>query len=115
MQIGTQVWMVENLKTTKYNNGDFIGTTSPTTLNIEAESSPKYQWAYDSNENNVSTYGRLYTWFATTDSRNICPTGWHIPTDAEWTTLVNFLGGENEAGNNLNEIGHNYDFILIMN
>ena len=61
--IGTQVWMKENLKTTKYGNGDLIGTTTPATLDISLESTPKYQWAYEGNESNVNTYGRLYTWY----------------------------------------------------
>ena len=72
--IGTQVWMVENLKTTKYRNGDLIGTTTPATKDITNETTPKYQWAYNGNESNVDIYGRLYTWYAVTDSRNICPT-----------------------------------------
>jgi uncharacterized protein (TIGR02145 family) len=89
--IGTQVWMVENLKTTKYNNGDLIGTTTPSTLDISAEAAPKYQWAYEGNESNVNTYGRLYTWYAVTDTRNVCPVGWHVPSDTEWTTLTDYL------------------------
>jgi len=103
--IGTQVWMVENLKTTKYSNGDLIGTTTPATLDISGESTPKYQWAYDGNESNVATYGRLYTWYAVTDIRGVCPIGWHVPTDAEWTTLSIFLGGDNVAGGKLKETG----------
>ena len=103
--IGTQVWMKENLKTTKYRNGNLIGTTTPATLDINSESTPKYQWAYDGNESNVATYGRLYTWYAVTDTRNVCPTGWHVPTDAEWTVLTTFLGGDNVAGGILKEIG----------
>ena len=89
--IGTQVWMVENLKTTRYRNGDLIGTTSPATLDISAEAAPKYQWAYEGNESNLNTYGRLYTWYAVTDARNVCPTGWHLPSDVEWTTLTDYL------------------------
>jgi len=88
---GTQIWMTENLKTTRYNNGDLIGTTSTPTLNIDSESTPKYQWAYDGDESNVLVYGRLYTWYAVTDSRNVCPTGWHSPTDGEWTILTDYL------------------------
>jgi uncharacterized protein (TIGR02145 family) len=91
IKIGTQVWMKENLKTTRYSNGDLIGTTTPATLDISGESTPKYQWAYAGNESNVATYGRLYTWYAVTDSRDICPTGWHVPTDAEWTVLTDYL------------------------
>jgi uncharacterized protein (TIGR02145 family) len=60
-------------------------------LEIEGESTPKYQWAYDGNESNVPTHGRLYTWYAATDNRKICPIGWHVPTDAEWTTLTDYL------------------------
>jgi uncharacterized protein (TIGR02145 family) len=91
VKIGEQWWMAENLKTTKYNNGDLIGTTSPATLDISAESTPKYQWAYNGNESYVETYGRLYTWYSATDSRGICPIGWHVPSDADFTTLVSFL------------------------
>jgi uncharacterized protein (TIGR02145 family) len=105
VKIGTQTWMKENLKTTKYRNGDPIGTTTPATLDVSAETSPKYQWAYAGNESNASTYGRLYTWYAATDSRGICPTGWHVPTDAEWTTLTSLLGGETGAGAYLKETG----------
>ena len=81
-------WMAENLKTTRYRNGDIIGTTTPATLDITTEINPKYQWAYDGNENNVVVYGRLYTWYAINDSRNVCPIGWHVSSDAEWTDLV---------------------------
>lgn len=105
VKIGTQTWMAENLKTTKYRNGNSIGTTTPATLLISAESAPKYQWAYAGNESNVATYGRLYTWYAATDSRNICPTGWHLPTGAEWTALTTYLGGESVAGSKLKEAG----------
>jgi uncharacterized protein (TIGR02145 family) len=103
--IGTQVWMKENLKTTKYCNGDLIGTTTPATLDISGESTPKHQWAYDGNQSNADTYGRLFTWFAVTDSRNLCPTGWHVPNDVEWTTLTTYLGGESVAGGKLKETG----------
>jgi uncharacterized protein (TIGR02145 family) len=89
--IGTQIWMAENLKTEKYANGDLIGTTNPATLNISGETNPKYQWAYNGDEFNVIIFGRLYTWYAATDSRKICPTGWHLPLDDEWTTLEIYL------------------------
>ena len=97
--IGNQTWMVENLKTTRYRNGDLIGTTSPATKDISSETKPKYQWAYNGDENNAAKYGRLYTWYAATDSRGIAPTGWHIPTAAEWTILENYLIAN----------GYNYD------
>ncbi|OFY43216.1 MAG: hypothetical protein A2X18_09245 [Bacteroidetes bacterium GWF2_40_14] len=103
--IGTQTWMGSNLKTTRYRNNDLIGTTTPATLDISGESSPKYQWAYSGNEENVASYGRLYTWYVVNDSRNICPVGWHVPTNAEWTTLATFLGGLSVAGGKLKEAG----------
>jgi uncharacterized protein (TIGR02145 family) len=100
--IGAQVWMAENLKTTKYGNGDQIVTT---TSDISGESSPKYQWAFGDDVNNADTYGRLYTWFAATDVRSVCPTGWHVPTDIEWETLKLYLGGDSIAGGKLKETG----------
>lgn len=100
--IGTQVWMAENLKTKKYNNGDLIGTTS---LDITAENEPKYQWTYDDNESNTAIYGRLYSWYAIIDSRKICPTGWHAPSDADWSTLTTYLGGSLNAASKLKEAG----------
>jgi len=103
--IGSQEWFVENLKTTKYRNGNLIGTTNPASLDISAESAPKYQWAYAGNESNVATYGRLYTGYAINDNRAICPTGWHVPSDAEWSTLSTYLGGESVAGGKLKEGG----------
>jgi uncharacterized protein (TIGR02145 family) len=103
VEIGTQVWMAENLKTGKYRNGDLIGTTNPSTLDVSGESSPKYQWAYSGNESNVALYGRLYTWYAVTDVRNVCPAGWHVPAAEEFTTLTNFLGSA--AGSKLKEAG----------
>ena len=103
--IGSQVWMAENLRTTRYRNGDAVGTTGPATLSIASESAPKYQWAYAGDENNAVTYGRLYTWYAVTDDRNICPTNWHAPSNDEWSTLVETLGGPNAAVGKLKETG----------
>jgi uncharacterized protein (TIGR02145 family) len=100
--IGNQVWMIENLKTTRYSNGDSIETTLS---DISGESTPKYQWAYNGDESYVSVYGRLYTWYAASDSRNLCPDGWHVPTDDDWTALTTFLGGEDLAGGKLKETG----------
>lgn len=105
IQIGTQVWMAENLRVTKYRNGDLIGTTSPSTLPLTGAGNPSYQWAGMNDENQVATYGRLYTWQAVTDTRNIAPTGWHVASSAEWTTLRDYLGGDSIAGGKLKETG----------
>jgi uncharacterized protein (TIGR02145 family) len=89
--IGTQEWMAENLKTTIYRNGNAIANV---TDNDQWLGLTTGAWA---SYNNDSYYdcpcGKLYNWYAVSDSRNVCPTGWHEPTDAEWTTLTNFLGG----------------------
>jgi uncharacterized protein (TIGR02145 family) len=61
-------------------------------LNIYYETASKYQWAYSGVENNAATLGRLYTWFTATDSRNLCPAGWHLPAMSEYLSLYNFLG-----------------------
>jgi len=103
--IGTQVWMKENLKTTKYNNGDAIATTSPANYDYMNENSPKYQWDYDGNDSLEAIYGRLYTWYAITDNRKVCPVGWHVPSLAEWKVLIKFLGGDELASGKLKEIG----------
>ncbi|OFX26037.1 MAG: hypothetical protein A2033_19550 [Bacteroidetes bacterium GWA2_31_9] len=103
--IGTQVWMKENLKVTKYNDGSDIGTTSSPNLNISSESNPKYLWAYNGLESNVADYGRLYTWYAVTDNRKVCPVGWHVPGTDEWTTLTDYLGGTSTSGLKLREAG----------
>jgi len=106
VKIGDQWWMAENLKTTKYRNGDLIGTTVPATLDISGETTPKYQWAYDGNESNVATYGRLYTWYAITDSKGVCPIGWRVPTYLDWKNLGHFLADGSTAGNKLKETGY---------
>ncbi|MCK7531763.1 MAG: fibrobacter succinogenes major paralogous domain-containing protein [Marinilabiliales bacterium] len=82
--------MAENLKTITYRNGAAIGTTIPYNKDISAETEPKYQWAYDGNENNVPVYGRLYTWYAVADAQCM-PCRRHVPTDDEWTTMENYL------------------------
>jgi hypothetical protein len=93
VKIYQQVWMVENLRTTRYNNGDPIETTSPVTRDIGLEDGPKYQWAHGGVEAHVEKYGRLYTWYAVTDDRNVCPDGWRVPWDADWIDLVYNITG----------------------
>ena len=103
--IGAQVWMAENLKTSRFANGDTIGTTNPATLDVGSENIPEYQWAYGGDENNVATYGRLYTLYVVNDSRKVCPTGWHVPSDSEWDDLIKNLGGPDIAGDNIKKTG----------
>lgn len=99
--IGQQEWMSENLNTTKYTNGDIIGTTPYNSFNYFTEDNPKYEWPLLG----VPSYGRFYTWYAAVDPRGICPTGWHLPTANEWEILFEFLGGVNVAGGKLKQTG----------
>ena len=100
--IGTQTWMVENLKTTKYRNGDAISniTSSWTSLVTGA-----YSWYSNDAATYKAAYGALYNWYAVADTRGIAPAGWHVPTDAEWKTLTDYLGGSSVAGGKLKEAG----------
>jgi len=88
--IGTQVWMMENLKVTHYRNGDPIPHVTDNST-WEGSTTGAY-CEYDNNPANVATYGRLYNWYAVDDSRNIAPAGWHVPTDEEWKQLEMYLG-----------------------
>jgi uncharacterized protein (TIGR02145 family) len=103
--IGNQVWMAHNLKVTQYNNGDPIPTTIPASLDYSGETAPKYQWAYNGDNNNLNDYGRLYTWFAVTDSRGVCPVGWHLPSDSDWGKMITLLGGSSVSDGKLKETG----------
>jgi len=103
ISIGSQIWLVENLKTITYRNGDPI-----TNITVGMEWSSVGSGAYcnyNNEETMADTYGRLYNWYAVVDSRKIAINGWHVPTSAEWDTLITFLGGENVAGGKLKELG----------
>ena len=105
IQIGTQTWMAENLKTTRYRNGDSIHNETVNSTWV-ALSTGSYCWYYNDSSSYKATYGALYNWFAVNDSRNLAPKGWHIPTDDEWSTLTTYLGGVNVAGYKIKETGN---------
>ncbi|WP_396165976.1 fibrobacter succinogenes major paralogous domain-containing protein [Flavobacterium sp.] len=101
--IGTQEWMKYNIDTRYYNNGDLI---------YEVKDSDKWSklkkgaWCfYDNKPVNGYHYGKLYNWYAINDPRGIAPKGFHIASDEEWKTLIDFLGGENVAGSKMKSIG----------
>jgi uncharacterized protein (TIGR02145 family) len=100
--IGNQWWMAENLRTSSYANGDSILNVVNGATWIQLDSGA---W---SNHNNLaandSIYGKLYNWFTTSDPRNLCPIGWHVPTDTEWTDLTDYLGGLTLAGGKMKSI-----------
>ena len=106
VSLGTQCWMRDNLKSTRYRNGypmpyvwgnsDWLALTT-------------FAWCnYNNNSSSNDIYGKLYNWYAVVDAKGICPTGWHVPTDAEWTTLTTFLGGPSDAGGKMKTTGTTY-------
>jgi uncharacterized protein (TIGR02145 family) len=105
--IGTQTWMAENLKVSKYNDG----TTIPNiTDNKKWRNDTTGAWCNNNNSDSLGKiYGKLYNWYAVSKTsngnKNVCPTGWHVPTDAEWTVLTDYLGGEGVAGGKMKEVG----------
>ncbi|MEI6556547.1 MAG: fibrobacter succinogenes major paralogous domain-containing protein [Paludibacter sp.] len=101
--IGTQTWMVENLKTTRYRTGEGITNNKS---NLSWSTANYGAWCdYNNDSINGKKYGKLYNWSAISDSRNIAPVGWHVATNADWATLVAKLGGEGVAAEKLKEIG----------
>jgi len=103
VKIGTQCWMAQNLKTTLYNNGDFINTglsdLAWRTTTLGAYST------YPGIADYSDTYGNLYNWYAATDPRGICPIGWQLPTDEQWQELSDFFGPDSTAGGALKSEG----------
>jgi uncharacterized protein (TIGR02145 family) len=94
--IGNQCWFKENLRSDNYRNGDAIPgnlTDSQWTSTYSGA-----QTVYNNDPANLETYGRLYNWYAVTNARGLCPVGFHVPTDNEWTVLENALGGSSVAG-----------------
>jgi uncharacterized protein (TIGR02145 family) len=101
--IGDQIWMKENLKTTKYNDG----TNIPKAIIDETgilPVTPAYRWQKDDSSFYKETYGALYNWYVV-ESGKVCPTGWHVPADIEWTMLEKYLGGRDVAGGKMREAG----------
>jgi uncharacterized protein (TIGR02145 family) len=106
VNIGDQVWMADNLKVTKYRNGD----TLPGISNAEEWknlSAGAYCY-YNNDTNNIAAYGRLYNWYAVSDNRNIAPEGWHIPTEEEIIALTDFLAGDTIAAGKMKDTGSRY-------
>jgi len=91
--IGAQVWMAKNLEITTFRNGDPIPQAASDEAWSIAVQNKQPAYCY-----NGETYGKLYNWYAINDQRGLAPEGWHIPSDAEWTQLCDYLGGEGVAG-----------------
>lgn len=102
IQIGTQVWMAENLKTTKFNDGTVIPFIDDNDT-WSALNTPGYSW-YDNDDAKGEIYGAQYNWY-TVETDKLCPAGWHAANDLDWSTLTEYLGGETFAGGKLKESG----------
>jgi uncharacterized protein (TIGR02145 family) len=108
VMIGNQVWMTKNLHVSKYRNGDPI-TTNLSNTDWFNTTSGAYS-IYNNITVNDSLYGKLYNGYAVADSRGLCPTGWHVPSDEEWMTLENFLGGGPLAGGKMKAVNSAWQF-----
>jgi uncharacterized protein (TIGR02145 family) len=100
--IGSQEWMLENLKTTKYRDGTDIPNVTDDTW--WSQTTGAY-CNYNNDESYVATYGRLYNWYAVDNEHNLAPEGWHVPSEEELMVLVNYFGGGSVAGYGLKEAG----------
>ena len=100
--IGTQVWMAENLRVTHYRNGNAIPNVTDNSA-WAALTSGAYCW-YNNKQGTNAKYGALYNWYAVNNSHGLCPAGWHVPSDAEWTIFTNYLGGLSVAGGKMKSV-----------
>jgi uncharacterized protein (TIGR02145 family) len=99
IKIGKQVWMIENLNVDRFRNGELISNAVSDEEWKRAGEKNQPAWCYYNNDpKNGEKFGRLYNWYAVVDSRGLCPAGWHVSSDAEWTVLTDYLGGESKAG-----------------
>lgn len=102
--INNTEWMAENLRNSRYQNGDPIQKLFLNDAWTEATGGA-YTWFDNDSAAFDCPYGKLYNWYAASDSRNICPVGWHVPSDVEWSELINFLDPSAEGGNAANSAG----------
>jgi uncharacterized protein (TIGR02145 family) len=107
IQIGSQTWMADNLRTTKYRNGTSIPNTFVNQGAWRSLTSGAY-CSYQNNTANDCPYGKLYNWYAVNDARGLAPQGWHIPTETEWDSLMTTVGGISVAGGSLKATGTTY-------
>ena len=104
--IGTQTWMAENLRVTRYSNGDSVPNVTDTSKWMNLLDGAYCNYNNTSSLDTIATYGRLYNWYAATDSRNIAPKGWRVATGSDWNILFNYLGGDTTASNKIKEAGN---------
>lgn len=102
IKIGSQTWMSENLNVSNFRDGSLIPEATTIDEWKNAAATKKPVWCYYNNDSDYGDkYGKLYNWYAVIDPRGLAPVGWHVPSIEEYKELINFLGGENEAGNKM--------------
>lgn len=120
VEIGNQIWTAENIKSTKYSNGTTL-INGNNAGNIENNFTAKYYFSYQNSENNSEIYGKLYTWAAAMNGsvstnenpsnvQGICPNGWHLPSEAEWDELRDYLGGWEQMHGKVKSVGTEFWF-----
>lgn len=106
--IGGQVWMAENLRTTKYRNGDNIPNITSNSEWVALSSGAYSNYENETDLDELATNGSLYNWFAVSDSRNLAPEGWHVATTEEWAAMADYLGGSPISGGKSKEAGNTH-------
>ena len=103
VSVGARVWLVESLKTTKFTDGTSIPvvTDNASWANLSTAATSDY----NNTATNSAVYGKLYNWYAVAGSKKICPTGWHVPSDADWNDQMTALGGTSAAAGKMMEAG----------
>ena len=114
VQIGTQCWTKENLRVSKFRDGSIIpldesgGTSGNSSAQIWSNRTTGARTVFGHNPANLASLGYLYNWYVISDPKGLCPSAWHVPSDAEWTTLTTLLGGESVAGGKMKSISTTY-------
>lgn len=99
VEVGSQSWMTKNLNVDHFANGDPIPQAQSASEWERASLEKRPAWCYyNSDPSSGNLYGKLYNWYCVNDPRGLAPSGWHVPSDAEWTKLTDYLGGEAVAG-----------------
>ena len=105
VKIGKQCWLQENLKTTHFNNGTAIAEIKDSTAWAKTFLHNTPAWCYLQNkDSNDIVYGKLYNWYATTNSPNVCPAGWHVPSIDDFEVLMDYLGGDSICGDHMKSL-----------
>jgi uncharacterized protein (TIGR02145 family) len=105
IKIGPQVWNTKNINVSKFSNGEPIPEAKTKEEWNRAGENKEPAWCYyDYNPANGTRYGKLYNWYAVSDHRGLAPKGWHVPSEAEWTTLIDYIEGKSESAISLKAI-----------